>query len=160
MLIKCCNYYKFSFIRKPTILMIIYIILKLHKSLRMKGWVIKILSFGVVGAIGMVIDFGATALLREKAKLNEYIANAIGFMLAVINNFLLNKYWTFHDYRTLSTLQFSKYAIISVIGLSLNSVFLYLLNRFLRIPFYWAKLLATALVFLWNFIINSYITFS
>ncbi len=126
----------------------------------MRLWIYKMLSFGIVGAIGMIIDFGITALLREKAKMNEYIANAIGFIFAVINNFLLNKYWTYHNFSTLSMTQFSKYFVISIIGLSLNSVFLYLLNRFLRVPFYWAKLFATGLVFLWNFILNNYLTFS
>ncbi|ANI89373.1 glycosyl transferase family 2 [Arachidicoccus ginsenosidimutans] len=126
----------------------------------MKIWIMRMISFAVIGTTGMIVDFGATWVLREKAKMNEYLANAIGFALAVINNFLLNKYWTFHDFRTLTAMQFSKYAAISLVGLSLNSLFLYLLHKFLRIPFYWAKFLATALVFLWNFIANSYITFS
>lgn len=125
----------------------------------MKIWIVRLFDFAVVGTVGMIIDFGITWILRDMMKLNEYVSNAIGFSAAVVCNFLLNKYWTFHDLRTLSILQFSKYLIISLFGLLLNSIFLYILHKNWRNPFYLAKLMATALVFLWNFTINSLITF-
>ena len=49
----------------------------------------KLLRFGIVGVIGMAVDFGTTWLVREKIKWNQYIANSCGFTLAVINNYLL-----------------------------------------------------------------------
>lgn len=123
-------------------------------------WVKELVSFGIIGSIGMVIDFGLTFLLREKARMNEYAANAIGFLLAVTNNYFFNKFFTFHDFTPLSLKQFSMFLLISIIGLSLNSLFLFLLQRLFKIKFYWAKLFATGLVFMWNFIVNSFITFS
>jgi putative flippase GtrA len=43
----------------------------------------RIIKFGLTGLLGMAIDFGATWLCKEKIKINKYIANAIGFTLAV-----------------------------------------------------------------------------
>jgi putative flippase GtrA len=57
--------------------------------------IFKMLKFGTVGFIGMLWDFLITFLLKEKLKLNKYLANSIGFTCAVINNFILNLYWTF-----------------------------------------------------------------
>ena len=58
---------------------------------------IKFLRFGIVGTTGMVIDFSITWLCREKLHFNKYIANTLGFSFAVINNFILNRVWTFEN---------------------------------------------------------------
>lgn len=57
----------------------------------------KLIKFGTVGASGLIIDFGITCILKEYARWNKFIANAIGFICAVINNYLINKAWTFHN---------------------------------------------------------------
>ncbi len=125
----------------------------------MPDWLIRLLIFGMVGTTGMVVDFGITWLLREKVKINEYFANAIGFLLAVANNFFLNKYFTFDENTAVTVKQFLLYALVSLIGLGLNTLFLYMINKMLSSRFYWAKFLATGMVFIWNFTINSCITF-
>ena len=57
--------------------------------------ILKIFKFGIVGLSGMAIDFFITWLCKEKLSLNKYIANSLGFSVAVVNNFFLNYYWTF-----------------------------------------------------------------
>ncbi len=125
----------------------------------MQGWFFHMVSFGIVGAVGLVIDFGITWLLKEKCGMNGYVANAIGFLAAVCNNYLLNKYWTYGETSGITVKQLLSFALLSCIGLSLNSVWLYILHRWLKVHFYWAKLIATALVFIWNFAANNFITF-
>ncbi len=123
-------------------------------------WFFKMLSFAIVGTIGMVIDFGVTWLLKEKAKVNEYVANSIGFIIAVTNNYILNKYWTYKEMDPITAKQFSLFLAISLMGLSLNNLFLYIFHKVFKINFYWAKLFATAFVFLWNFTLNNFLTFN
>lgn len=125
----------------------------------MPDWVLRLCRFGMVGSIGMAVDFGTTWVFREKVKINEYVANAIGFSLAVVNNFILNKYFTFQENTSVTSRQFFLYTMVSLAGLGLNTLFLYVINKMLPSRFYWAKFLATAVVFVWNFAINSYITF-
>ena len=43
-----------------------------------KAVVIKLLKFMLIGIGGTAIDFGVTFLLKEKAKINKYLANSIG----------------------------------------------------------------------------------
>ena len=57
----------------------------------------QLIKFALVGITGMGLDFVTTWLLKEKIKINKFLANAAGFSIAVINNFLLNKYWTFDN---------------------------------------------------------------
>src|SRR5215831_18089612 len=96
----------------------------------------RLFKFGLVGLSGLLIDFSITYLLKEKVLINKYIANATGFSCAVISNFLLNKYWTFNSVSNkLISNQFFLFAIISVMGLCINSSVIMLLIKKMNIRF-------------------------
>jgi putative flippase GtrA len=118
---------------------------------------LKFIKFIIVGSSGLVIDFSTTFLLKERLRIHRYIANSIGFSLAASSNYLLNRWWTFHSEDPRIVIEYSSFFIISVIGLALNNLFLFLLER--RYHFYLAKLFAVILTTLWNFFANYYITF-
>lgn len=120
---------------------------------------LKFLKFGVVGASGVVVDFGITWLLKEKARLNKYVANTSGFLCAVLSNYLLNRMWTFHSHDPAVATQFGKFLLASLIGLALNNGIIYVLNERFRFNFYGSKLVATGVVTLWNFWANYTFTF-
>ncbi len=120
---------------------------------------VEFLKFGVVGISGIVVDFFITWLFKEKFKVNKYIANCAGFSLAVINNFLWNRYWTFADSIQPFGEQFLKFVIISIMGLAINTLLLWLLVKYVKVNFYILKLIVIALVFFWNFSINYLFTF-
>ena len=120
----------------------------------------KFIKFGIVGFSGVFVDFGITWLLREKGKLNQYVANSTGFMCAVVSNYILNRIWTFQSQDPDIALQFFKFLIISVIGLGINNAIIYLLNEKFGVKFYFAKLIATGIVTIWNFGANLLFTFT
>ena len=53
--------------------------------------IVKFLKFGVVGLSGLVIDFALTFLFRNILKINQYVANAIGFAVAASSNYIINR---------------------------------------------------------------------
>lgn len=118
----------------------------------------KVLKFGIVGFIGMLVDFLVTWLLKEKLKINKYMANSLGFTCAVINNFYLNLKWTFQATGN-TNIFFIKFILISVVGLALNNMFVYLFNERFSVNFYVSKVLAVVCVFAWNFTANNYFNF-
>ncbi len=119
----------------------------------------KIIKFGSTGLLGMGIDFGTTWLCKEKLKLNKYLASSIGFVLAIINNYIINRIWTFKSANPHWQQEFGKFFLFGVIGLFLNNGFVYLFHQKLKWNFYMAKLAATIIVFLWNFYTNYYLNF-
>ncbi|MEQ1744314.1 MAG: GtrA family protein [Saprospiraceae bacterium] len=120
----------------------------------------KFLKFGAVGLSGVIVDFGVTWLCREKLRLNQYVANSTGFLCAVVSNYTLNRMWTFQSADPAVATQFSKFFLASLVGLALNNGIIYLLNERLKINFYAAKLIATAVVTVWNFWANYTFTFT
>jgi len=119
----------------------------------------KILKFGVVGILGMCIDFFITWLCKEKFRFNKYIANSLGFSIAVVNNFFWNLRWTFQATGNNTTSYFIRFVAFSVIGLGLNNLFIFLFNDKLGINFYIAKAMAIVCVFAWNFSTNNFFNF-
>lgn len=119
----------------------------------------KLIKFCVVGFSGMVIDFSVTWLCKEKLRINKYISNSLGFILAATNNYIWNRLWTFKSHTENIPKEYTSFLIVSVIGLALNNLFLYLFTDKLKINFYISKVMAIALVTLWNFFMNYFFTF-
>lgn len=120
----------------------------------------KFIKFCIVGFSGMVIDFGTTWLLKEKARVNKYIANSTGFILAATSNYIWNRFWTFHSENPRIANEYFLFILISLAGLGINNLILYLCTEKLKMNFYLSKLIATGFVTIWNFIMNYLITFS
>jgi putative flippase GtrA len=120
---------------------------------------LPIVSFGLVGCSGIVIDFSVTWLLKEKANLNKYIASSAGFCMAVVTNYLLNKQFTFHNSVGQPATQFIKFAAVSIAGLLLSNVLLWLLQKKTSFNFYISKMLVIGIVFFWNYTANAFFTF-
>jgi putative flippase GtrA len=122
----------------------------------------KFLKFCVVGVIGTAVDFGTTALCKEVLKIQKYISNAIGFTLAATGNYLLNRNWTFVDSKSPDRIaaEYLTFMVVSVIGLGINTLTLYLVSKKLKKGFYFSKIGATGITMLWNFFANLLITFA
>jgi putative flippase GtrA len=120
--------------------------------------IFKFLKFGVVGFLGMVIDFSITYILKEKLKIHRYISSSAGFTIAASSNYLFNRLWTFESNNPKVLVEYGTFIFISLIGLAINNFFLYLFEK--RLRFYWAKLLAIGVTTIWNFFANYYLTFT
>lgn len=121
---------------------------------------LKFLKFGLVGFTGLLVDFVVTWLLKEKLKANKYLANSVGFALAASSNYVINRIWTFQNKSEAIGAQYASFLGIAIIGLGLNNLIIFLLQKKFKLNFYVAKLLAVGVVMLWNFFANYYVTFS
>lgn len=119
----------------------------------------KFLKFGVVGFSGVFVDFTFTFICKEWIKIPKYIANAIGFSIAASSNYILNRIWTFHSNNPEMFMEFSQFFAISIIGLGINTLILWILVSKYKKHFYLSKLFAIGVVTIWNFLANYFITF-
>lgn len=122
--------------------------------------IFKFLKFGVVGCSGMIVDFGLTYLCKEILRINKFLSNAIGFIVAATSNYFFNRLWTFESHNEEIGVQYLQFMTVSVIGLGINSLVLYLLNEKLKWNFYFSKLIAIGITTIWNFFANLLFTFA
>ena len=93
----------------------------------------KFLKFCVVGFSGMIVDFSVTWLLKERVRINKYIANSTGFILAASSNYIWNRIWTFRSENDEIFIEYFSFFLISIAGLAINNFIIFLLNDKLKI---------------------------
>ena len=121
---------------------------------------LKFIKFGIVGFSGVLIDFGFTYLTKEFFKAQKYLANAIGFTMAASSNYFLNRVWTFQSHNPNIGWEYSRFLFVSLLGLGISTLVIYILNGRFKMNFYVAKLFAIGGVTVWNFFVNVYFTFA
>lgn len=150
-------------------------------------------KFAVVGAIGAVIDNGTFNALLALGWLKDAritlpaglavtdvgIAGAIAFVLAVISNFIWNRYWTYPDSRSKPiAAQLLVFFVVNTAGLLLIRIPILELGSgplgrlaqavipsLSQVTAIWAGknaawVIAVVIVMLWNFFVNRYWTYS
>lgn len=83
-----------------------------------------VIKFGIIGGIGFIIDISIFNFLRINfLETNYWWATALGAKtvstsIAIIFNWVGNRYWTFREHRSTKLLQeFTEYLIASLLGL-------------------------------------------
>jgi putative flippase GtrA len=119
----------------------------------------QFVKFGVVGGSGTLINLGIFSLVlflwdRGRAHpptLHVDVANAIAFCVAVVSNFLLNRFWTFR-HRGRIVRHFGRFLLVSLIGYGLNLVAITLLYHVGGVEEHISQLLAILVVVPFNFV--------
>jgi putative flippase GtrA len=124
------------------------------------SFILKFLKFAAVGFSGLFVDYAFTYIFKEWVKVQKFIANSIGFTIAASTNYILNRIWTFESDNPEIAFEYSSFLIISIIGLGINNLVLWLILKKFKINFYVAKFFAIVVVTLWNFLANFFITFN
>jgi dolichol-phosphate mannosyltransferase len=124
----------------------------------------QVIRFAVVGTLSAVVDFGLYSLLRPHMEANS---NYISVFIAMVVNFLINKYWTFSCFDHSRLLRQSAFFfLVSGFGYFLNQVIFFILLKHTEIGLlfsghgdYAAKIIAILIVMFWNFFGNKHLTF-
>ena len=118
-----------------------------------------LLKFSLIGIIGVVINFLITFLLKEYLKVYKYVSNSFGYLIAISFNFLANKFFTFKSDSSEIYDEVIKFIIVTSIGILINHIVVYLLTEKKNMNFYFSKIAAVIVVFIWNFTLHSIFTF-
>jgi putative flippase GtrA len=123
-----------------------------------ENWV-QLFKFGVVGGTGYVVNLVVFALLTQGAGMYHLLAAVASFCVAVTNNFLWNRHWTFRATEGHAGFQAVRFFAVSVLALGVNIAFLYLLVDVASAPELPAQAVAVALAMPFNFLGNKLWTF-
>jgi dolichol-phosphate mannosyltransferase len=126
---------------------------------RPASWV-QLLKFGLVGGSGYLINLAVFAALDGSLGVYHAVAAVGAFAVAVTNNFLWNRYWTFGPGEGAARLQAARFFAVSLASLGLNLAILELLvSQHLtgELP---AQAIAVATAMPFNFLGNKLWTFT
>jgi len=118
-----------------------------------KALFLQIFKFGLVGGSAFIIDYGIMILLTDVLHINYLVSTTMSFSVSVIYNYILSTKWVFDDTKKHSGAEkFVVFLILSIIGLGINELLMYLSVDKLAIDHKLAKIGVTAIVMVYNFI--------
>ena len=122
---------------------------------------LQFISYVAVGGAAFVVDFGVLYFLTEHLGLHYMVSATAGFLLGLVVNYLLCVSLIF-DFRAIdrASHEFALFASIGVIGLMLNDLLIWLLTELAGRHYLVSKLLAAALVLVFNFALRRQLLFS
>lgn len=132
----------------------------------MRKTIEQILKFITVGGISFLVDFAVYTIMCNVLQIHYIIAGVTGFTVSVVANYILSMRYVFvpkDDMR--KDKEFIIFVVLSLIGMFINSVLLFVCIDIIYMNFDWlqqllaiewmniiAKVFATGTVMVYNFI--------
>lgn len=117
--------------------------------------VLQYAKFAVVGIASLMVDYVFMVFLTENTAfgLDYFQACAFSYTLSVFVNYILSMRYVFHGRDDMSKVkEASIFFMLSLVGLFLNQMVMWIAVEFFQIYYVMAKLLSTLLVTNYNFI--------
>lgn len=116
------------------------------------------IKFLGIGAIATIIQYVIFITLVEFTSLAVVLASALGYGISSIFNYLMNYHYTFssdakHKVASL------KFTLVALVGLSLNSILMYLLVELFEVHYIISQIIVTGVILVINFFAHKLWTF-
>lgn len=115
--------------------------------------------FTIAGFLFASLDLLFLYILVEYFNVWYLIATTISFSIITFAGFFIQKKFTFRDKTRIYVKQIIFFALISVIGLLLNTFFMYVFTGLLGLWYMFSNIITKVVVLLWNYFGNKHLTF-
>lgn len=122
-------------------------------SKQQKELLIQIFKFIIVGGIATLLDWIIYYILYRFIGINPLIANIISFSISMIYNFYASCKYVFNVTKSKTKYRlFIEFIVFSLIGLGINELLIFVFYTNLSWNAMLVKILATAIVMVFNFV--------
>lgn len=119
----------------------------------MKKLIAQLMKFVVVGGLSFVLDFIIYYVLTNFLSVYYLVAGLFSFSLSLIFNYLMSMKFVFKSKDDLKkTHEFAIFVVLSVMGLGLNLLSLYILVDVFKMNDLIAKVFVAGIVMIFNFV--------
>jgi putative flippase GtrA len=98
----------------------------LHGMRRPANW-LQLVRFGLVGGVGFIVNLAVYALCVHALSIDYRFAAVVAWLVAVINNFVLNRHWTFDARDGRARFQAIRFVVVSLVAFGFSLLLLTLL---------------------------------
>lgn len=112
---------------------------------------IRVLKFSIIGSVNTAVAYLCFILLTL-IDVHYMLASSIGYMIALINSYILNKNWTFESIKITTSILFFQFAIVNLWSLGINLIALYVLFKVFALNLYLSQIIAITFSMISNYI--------
>ena len=124
-----------------------------HGMRHTHNW-LQLVRFGAVGASGYVVNLAVFAVCVHVLGIDYKLSAVIAWVVSVLNNFVLNRHWTFDARSGPAHFQAARFLVVSLVALGFSLVLLMLLVEVVGVPKVPAQALAVSASMPLNFLGN------
>ena len=110
-------------------------------------------TFALIGAFSTLLHYAVLVVLVRWLEVDPVSASAAGYIGSGLINYGLNYHFTFASSKS-HLVALPKFALVALIGLILNSLFMAAAFHLLGLHYLLAQLISTLAVLVWNFTAN------
>ena len=122
---------------------------------------VQVFRYGFVAVAAFAVDFTALFVFTEFIGLYYLLSAVVAFCLGLATNYTLSTCWVFSERRVSNRkLEFAINGSIALMGLVLNILLIWLLTEWGGLHYLYSKLISTATVFWWNFLVKKKLLFT
>ena len=114
--------------------------------------ILQIIKFGIVGVVATFVDVGVLVVLKELLHIDVLVSSAISFCVSVAVNYILSMTFVFKSKNQNKLREIVIFVLLSVVGLCLNQLILWIGVTFTPVYYLIVKLFALVIVPVYNFI--------
>ena len=116
------------------------------------------MKFGLVGVLCFGIDYGLMIFLTEVGGIPYLVSSGISFSVSVMVNYILSLTFVFEtDKNKNKIVEFLVFIMLSVIGLGINQILMWVCVDKLYVHYMLSKIGVTLVVMLYNFFTTKFI---
>ena len=111
------------------------------------------IKFGFVGVLCFFIDYGIMVFLTEVFGINYMVSSTVSFSVSVTVNYILSVAFVFETDKDKNKIkEFIVFVLLSIVGLGVNELCMWLVTDLMGIHYMITKIGATAIVMVYNFV--------
>lgn len=91
----------------------------------------QLMKFAIVGLLGAFVDYSIYTILTRLASVDYLLARAVSVMLAIFNNFVWNKNWTFERRQSEKTAtEYFRFLMVSLLSMGVNLAVMFVIIEY------------------------------
>src|ERR1700691_430913 len=95
----------------------------LHGMRRPANW-LQLVRFAFVGGVGFLVNLAVYALFVHSVGVDFRVASVVAWLVAVLNNFVLNRHWTFDARGGRTHQQAVRFFVVSLVAFGFSQLLL------------------------------------
>ena len=124
----------------------------------MKKNIRDLIIYGVVGGLATLVEWAFFRLFNASMGLHYELATTFAYIISTFANWGFGKLLLFREKQNVWK-ELGKIYLTSIVGWLLNLLIMWVLVSLLSSPEMLAKIVATGLVFIWNFLIRKLVIY-
>ncbi len=112
----------------------------------------------IVGGLATVVEWAAFYIFNKMCAINYMIATALAFIISTFANWAFGKIILFKEKQNVLK-ELAKIYLTSIAGLLMNLLIMWIAVNLIGINEMISKIIATGIVFLWNFFIRKFLIY-